>query len=122
MIRTKQDILNTLRQSRFRLRTLGIRRIGLFGSFVRGEQNANSDIDLLVEFDPGRKTFDAFMELSRFLEQTLEHEVELVTVESLSPYLGPHILEEVEYASLQDSRPPATITRNPEARVKTRIA
>ena len=100
MIKTKQDILDVLDQNRSRLRALGLKRIGLFGSFVRGEQNANSDIDLLVEFDPGRKTFDAFMELSRFLEQTLEHEVELVTVESLSPYLGPHILEEVEYASL----------------------
>jgi predicted nucleotidyltransferase len=74
--------------------------MGLFGSFVRGEQSPNSDIDLLVEFEPGRKTFDAFVELSHFLEQTLQHEVELVTVESLSPYLGPHILKEVEYASL----------------------
>ncbi len=99
-IRTKQEILNTLSQSRSRLRTLGIRRIGLFGSFARGEQSPNSDIDLLVEFDPGRKTFDAFMSISLFLEQILQRRVELVTVESLSPYLGPHILKEVEYASL----------------------
>ncbi len=99
-IRTKQEILNSLSQNQSRLRALGIRRIGLFGSFVRGEQSPNSDIDLLVEFEPGRKTFDAFMELSLFLERTLQHEVELVTVESLSPYLGPHILKEVEYASL----------------------
>jgi predicted nucleotidyltransferase len=99
-IRSKQEILNTLSQSGSRLRTLGIRRIGLFGSFVRGEQDPHSDIDLLVEFEPGRKTFDAFMELSLFLEHTLRHEVEVVTVESLSPYLGPHILKEVEYASL----------------------
>jgi len=53
-----------------------------------------------VDFSPGKKTFDAFMELSFLLEEILQHRVELVTVESLSPYLGPHILEEVEYASL----------------------
>jgi len=99
-VMTKQDILNTLYESRIRLRTFGVRRLGLFGSFVRGEQGANSDIDLLVEFEPGRKTFDAFMGISLFLEQILQRRVELVTVESLSPYLGPHILKEVEYASL----------------------
>lgn len=100
MIKTKQDILNLLDQNRSHLKALGVRRIGLFGSFVRGEQHPDSDIDLLVEFDPGRKTFDTFMELSFFLEEVLEHRVELVTLESLSPYLGPHILKEVEYAAL----------------------
>ncbi len=100
MIRTKQDILNVLDQNRSHLKALGVRRIGLFGSFVRGEQRPDSDIDLLVEFEPGRKTFDSFMELSFFLEEVLQHKIELVTVESLSPYLGPHILKEVEYAAL----------------------
>ena len=100
MITTKKDILNALDQNRSRLSALGVRRIGLFGSYVRGEQRPDSDIDLLVEFEPGRKTFDAFMELSFLLEEILQHKVELVTVESLSPYLAPHILKEVEYAAL----------------------
>ena len=100
MIRTKQDILDVLDQNRSHIRALGVRRIGLFGSFVRGEQHPDSDIDLLVEFDPRRKTFDTFMELSFFLEEILQHSIELVTVESLSPYIGPHILKEVEYAAL----------------------
>lgn len=99
-IQTKEDVLAALRQSQSRLRALGVSRIGLFGSFVRGEQRPDSDIDLLVEFEAGRKTFDAFMELSFFLEDILQHPVELVTPESLSPYLGPHILKEVEYATL----------------------
>lgn len=99
-IKTKQDILNVLDQRRDDLRALGVRRIGLFGSFVRGEQRPDSDIDLLVEFEPGRKTFDSFMELCFLLEEILQHRIELVTIESLSPYLGPHILREVEYASL----------------------
>ncbi len=100
MIKTKQDILKALDQNKSHLRRLGVRRIGLFGSFVRDEQRPNSDIDLLVEFESGRKTFDTFMELSFFLEEILEHRIELVTAESLSPYLGPYILKEVEYAPL----------------------
>jgi predicted nucleotidyltransferase len=100
MVKTKQDILNVLEQNRTRLQSLGAKKIGLFGSFVRGEQRPDSDIDLLVEFEPGQKTFDNFIELSFFLEEVLQHRTELVTVESLSPYLGPYILREVEYAAL----------------------
>ena len=97
---TKQDILTLLEQNGSRLRALGVKRIGLFGSFVRGEQRPESDIDLLVEFEQGKKTFDAFMELSFLLEEVLQRRFELATMESLSPYVGPHILREVEYASL----------------------
>jgi uncharacterized protein len=99
-IKTKQDVLNILHQNRDRLKALGVSRIGLFGSFVRGEHHPDSDIDLLVEFEAGQKTFDAFMELSFLLEEILQRQIELVTVESLSPYIGPHILKEVEYAAL----------------------
>lgn len=96
---TKQEILDLLYQNRKRLKALGLRKLGLFGSYVRGEQHPESDIDILVEFVPEQKTFDNFMQLSFFLEDLLRHKVELVTVESLSPYLGPHILKEVEYAT-----------------------
>lgn len=100
MIKTKQDILTVLDKNQSRLKALGVRRIGVFGSFVRGEQHPDSDIDLLVEFASGKKNFDTFMELSFFLEEVLQRRIELVTIESLSPYLGPYILKEVEYASL----------------------
>jgi predicted nucleotidyltransferase len=99
-IETKQDVLKILHQNQIRLKTLGVSRIGLFGSFVRGEQHHDSDIDLLVEFEAGQKTFDAFMHLSFLLEEILQRNVELVTVESLSPHIGPYILKEVEYASI----------------------
>jgi uncharacterized protein len=100
LIKTKQDIMEVLQQNQARLKTLGVRKIGLFGSFVRGEQHPDSDIDLLVEFEAGQKTFDAFMELSFLLEEVFQRRIELVTVESLSPYIGPYILEEVEYAAI----------------------
>ena len=99
-IKTKQEIFNLLYQNRYQLRKLSVKRIGIFGSFVRGEQSNSSDIDLLVEFEPQKKTFDNFMELSFFLEDIIKNRIDLVTKESLSPYIGPHILKEVEYASL----------------------
>lgn len=60
MITTKQDVLDLLNQNKSKLRALGVKRIGIFGSFVRGEQRPESDIDFLVEFQPGKKTFDNF--------------------------------------------------------------
>lgn len=97
---TKQDILNALRANAPRIRGFGVKRIGLFGSFVRGEQRSKSDVDLLVEFEPGRKTFDDFMQLCFFLDDLFQRRVEVVTPESLSPYFAPHILAETEYADL----------------------
>ncbi|MBM4033781.1 MAG: nucleotidyltransferase family protein [Planctomycetes bacterium] len=99
-VKTKQDTLDALRASGARIKALGVARIGLFGSFVRDEARADSDVDILVAFEPGRKSFDSFMELSALLEEILQRRVELVTVESLSPFIGPHILQEVEYVPL----------------------
>lgn len=65
-----------LDQNQPHLRALGVKRIELFSSFVRGEQRPDSDIDLLVEFEPGRKTFDTFMELSFFLKDVLQRRSE----------------------------------------------
>jgi predicted nucleotidyltransferase len=79
---------------------LGVRSLGLFGSFVRGEQTPSSDVDVLVEFADGMHTFDNFMDLSLLLEDALGRSVDLVTHESLSPYIGPHILREVEHVAL----------------------
>ena len=50
---TKRDVLKTLQQNSARLQALGVKRLGLFGSFAREEQKPASDIDLLVEFQPG---------------------------------------------------------------------
>jgi predicted nucleotidyltransferase len=99
VVQVKSDIFDLLRQYRADLRSLGAKRFGLFGSFVRGEQDDQSDIDLLVEFEPGRKDFKNFMRLSDFLEEKLGRKVDLLTHESLSPHFGPHILREVEYAT-----------------------
>ncbi len=95
---TKQDILDAIESNRSKLRSLGVRNLALFGSFVRECQTPESDIDLLVEFDAAEKTYDNFVGLADFLEELLQRPVELVTTESLSPYIGPRILDEAEYA------------------------
>jgi len=92
--------LSVITEQQPQLQALGVRRLGLFGSFVRGEQRPDSDVDFLVEFVPGQKTFDNFMQLGFLLENLLKRRVELVTPESLSPYLRSRILDEVEYAAI----------------------
>ena len=99
-VRTREDIFKILDENRTQLRALGVKRLGLFGSFVRGQQRADSDVDMLVEFEPGQKTFDHFIELSFLLEDLLGRRVELITPEALSPHIGPYILKEVEYVSV----------------------
>ncbi len=97
LIENKEQIFKTLFENGEAFENMGVRRFGLFGSFVKGTQQPDSDIDLLVEFEPGRKSFDGFMSLAYLLEELLERKVDLVTRESLSPYMGPKILAEVEY-------------------------
>lgn len=99
-LQNKKEILSVIRQHQDKIKSLGVKKLGLFGSFVRDEQNAKSDIDLLVEFKAGQKTFDNFMQLSFLLEEVLHRPVELVTIESLSPYLRPYITQEVEYVTV----------------------
>lgn len=99
-VQTKEHILSLLQEYQSQIKNLGVRRLGLFGSFAREQQEANSDIDILVEFDAGYKTFDNFMQLAFFLEELFGRQVELITPEALSPYIGPHILREVEYVPL----------------------
>ena len=97
---TKYQVTQTLQASRQSLLALGVKSIGLFGSFVRGEVSSHSDVDLMVEFDPNSRTFDNFMDLCFLLEDKLGRKVEVVTPDSLSPFLRPHILKELENVPL----------------------
>ena len=99
-VKTKQDVFDILHKYRGDIRALGVRRCGVFGSFARDRATSESDVDVLVEFEPGEKTFAHFMRLVFLLEDAMERPVEIVTMESLSPYLKPHILREVEYVAL----------------------
>ncbi len=94
----KNSILSTLASNSSQLHGFGVNRIGLFGSYVHDQATPDSDIDLLVDIRQDKKTFSNFMKLNYFLEDLLHKKVELVTLQSLSPHIGPHILNTVEYA------------------------
>jgi len=76
----------------------GVKRIGFFGSLARNEQKETSDIDVLVEFEKGAKTFDNYMNLKFFLEEVFGRKVDLVISDALKPQIRERVLEEVIYA------------------------
>lgn len=97
---SKAEVLDRLSAQGAVIRNAGVKRLGLFGSFLHDRPSTESDVDLLVEFDPHRKTFDNYWLLAELLERQLNRPVDLLTTEGLSPYIGPKILAEVEYVSL----------------------
>ena len=73
-----------------------VKTIGVFGSYVRGEQKRGSDVDILVEFEEDAEVgFFKFLDLEEFLSQKLGVKVDLVTKNALKPYIGKCILREV---------------------------
>lgn len=95
-VESKSQLQQRLHDCERQLRSLGVSRLAVFGSFVREQQLPDSDVDLLLEFQLGMKSFDNFMEIVFLLEEILQRRVELVTTEALSPHIGPRILNEVE--------------------------
>jgi len=92
----RQQAIERLSECEEEIRALGVARLALFGSVLRGQAHAQSDVDLLVQFMPGAKTYARFFALSELLEAHLGRPVELVTTEALSPFLGPRILAEAQ--------------------------
>jgi predicted nucleotidyltransferase len=95
-ILTRTDVEAHVTAARNDILQLGVQRLALFGSVQRNEARGDSDVDILVEFVPGQKTFDHLLALAELLEGKLGHRVELVTAESLSPYLRQYILNEAQ--------------------------
>lgn len=96
---TKENILETLKANKQKLSKFGIRNVGLFGSYLRNEQSSESDIDLLIDFEPEKENFDNFMAVYDLFEKIFKNQkIEVVTKNGLSPYIGPKILNEVQYA------------------------
>lgn len=73
-----------------------VKSLGLFGSYMRGEQKKGSDLDILVEFNETPSLF-TFVELEDKLSQLLGIKVDLVMKKTLKPIIGKHILSEVTY-------------------------
>ena len=95
---TKQEIFKTIQDNKEIIKSFGVTEIGLFGSYVRNEQSKESDIDILIDFDPEKENFDNYMAVYDLFEKIFKNEkIEVVTKNGLSPYIGPKILNEVQY-------------------------
>ena len=94
---TAENILTTIESLKDQVRQHYKAEIkGIFGSYVRGEQTSQSDIDILVEFHHDADLFD-FVGLSQFLEERLNRKVDVVPLSSLREEVKPHVLKEVVY-------------------------
>jgi predicted nucleotidyltransferase len=82
------------------IRTLGARRIGIFGSYARDEARDDSDVDVFVEFEDEKRTYDNFFALHELLERLLGRRVDLVTDKALTEAKARLILPTVRYASV----------------------
>jgi predicted nucleotidyltransferase len=82
------------------LRALGARRVGVFGSYARGEETPASDVDVYLEFEAGMKNYDRFYAIHELLERLFGRPIDLVTDGALSERKQRLILPTVRYASL----------------------
>jgi uncharacterized protein len=96
MSMTVEEIMEKLETHRDNIRGFGVRRLGVFGSYARGEAEPGSDMDFLVEFD--KKTFDNYMDLKFFLEDLFASRIDLVIADAVKPRLRKPIFEETVYA------------------------
>ncbi len=96
-MKTFEEIKEVLQKHKEEFRKpYGLKGIGIFGSYIKGEQKEKSDLDILVELDKPIG-FVRFMRLENALSQLLGVQVEMVTRKSLKPHIGKRILQEVKY-------------------------
>ena len=97
---TSQEIMKKIRMHDDFLLSHGVSKMGIFGSQVRGDLRDDSDIDLIVEFENGKKNYDNFIELCFFLEDLFGKKIDLLTAESISPFMLSTIEREVHYETI----------------------
>jgi uncharacterized protein len=94
--RKKNIVLKKIEAAAPAIRTqFGVTKIGIFGSFARGEQTRKSDVDVLVDFAPGYATLHNFIGLADYLEALFRRKVDLLTEASISKYIRPYIEQDV---------------------------
>ena len=94
----KKSVLKRLSLLKAPLMAVGVSRLGLFGSTVRGENTRKSDIDILIDFNADQETYLNFIDACNILQSAFgKMKLDVVTRKGLSPYIGETILKEVEY-------------------------
>lgn len=79
------------------IKNYGVFRLGIFGSYSKGHPTEDSDIDILITFEPNMKNFDNYIELKFFLEELLNKKIDLVIEENIKEELREEILRSVHY-------------------------
>lgn len=92
----KFDIKQILINNRDLLKEYGVRKIGLFGSYLHQSETDNSDIDLLVDADENMSLL-RFSDLQLKLSNIFGHKIDLVSVNGISKYIKPTVMKEVEF-------------------------
>jgi predicted nucleotidyltransferase len=93
------DALETLRKSEHALRARGVRRAALFGSVARGDNQPDSDIDIMVEIDPeAHITVFDYVGLKEYIASLFDAPVDVVNRDSLKPYVRPAATADAIYA------------------------
>ncbi len=87
MVQNKEDIIKIITAQNAAIHKLGAKRIGLFGSFIRNEQNDKSDIDIVVEFQDGMKKYNNLLDLIDLLEGSFNRKVDLLTWEGMASFI-----------------------------------
>ncbi len=96
-MKTLDEIKEVIQKHKDELRQqYGLKEIGVFGSYVKGAQREDSDLDILIEFERP-VGFVKFLQLENRLSELLGVKVELVTKKALKPFIGKRILQEVVY-------------------------
>ena len=92
----KEEILKKLRENRGKVKKFGVKRIGIFGSFVKDKATEKSDIDVVVEFDLKDLTFDKYLAFEEFLRALFSKEVDIITKDGLESIRIEHIREDIK--------------------------
>ncbi|MEJ5166847.1 MAG: nucleotidyltransferase family protein [Thermoanaerobaculia bacterium] len=95
---TKEEIIEFLKEKReYLYKEFGVVKIGIFGSYSRNEQNQVSDLDIVVDFEDGKKNIHNFLNLKRFLEKQLSIKVDLATESSIKSSIKKYVLQDLIY-------------------------
>jgi len=92
----KEEILNKIKENKDKIKSFGIKKIGIFGSAVRDEMNEKSDIDIVVEFEKGKATFKNVCGVVDFLEELFGRKVDILTPDGIDSIRIKHVKEEIK--------------------------
>ena len=93
-------IITTIQTKINDLHDLGVKRIGIFGSSVRGDAKPTSDIDVVIDFEDGKKSYRNFIGTATYLEKLFNRKIDAITPNSISPYLKADIDKEIRYVQI----------------------